>query len=61
LAQAIARTVEEAELDDAFHSVAEGRWAKILATGKTVKWDDARAWLEARSSPMKSSGYHEYF
>ena len=46
---AIARTVEQAELDDAFHRVADERWAKVLATGKTVPWDDAKAWLEARS------------
>jgi len=46
---AIARTVEQAELDEAFHRVAEERWANILATGKTVPWDEAKAWLEARS------------
>jgi predicted transcriptional regulator len=46
---AIARTVEQVEQDEAFHRVAEERWAKILATGKTVPWDDAKAWLDARS------------
>jgi predicted transcriptional regulator len=46
---AIAQTVEQVELDDAFHRVADERWAKVLATGKTVPWDDAKAWLEARS------------
>jgi predicted transcriptional regulator len=46
---AIAQTVEQAELDDAFHRVADARWAKILATGKTVPWDKAKAWIEARS------------
>jgi predicted transcriptional regulator len=46
---AIAQTVEQAELDEAFHRVADERWAEILATGKTVTWDDAKAWLEARS------------
>jgi predicted transcriptional regulator len=46
---AIARTVEQAELDEAFHRVADRRWANVLATGKTVPWDDAKAWLEARS------------
>jgi predicted transcriptional regulator len=46
---AIAQTVERAELDEEFHRVADSRWAKILATGKTVPWDDAKAWLEARS------------
>jgi predicted transcriptional regulator len=46
---AIVQTVEQAETDEAFHRVADARWAKVLATGKTVPWDDAKAWLEARS------------
>jgi len=46
---AIALTVEQAELDEVFHRVADERWAKILASGKTVPWDDAKSWLEARS------------
>src|SRR5271157_4241029 len=46
---AIAQTVEQVELDEAFHRVADERWATVLATGKTVPWDDAKAWLEARS------------
>jgi len=46
---AISRTVEQAEQDEAFHRLADERWAKILATGKTVPWEDAKAWLEARS------------
>jgi predicted transcriptional regulator len=53
---AIAATVEQDELDTAFHRLADERWTKLLATGKTVPWDDAKAWLEARSqgkSPPK--------
>ena len=46
---AITRTVEQIELDEAFHRVADERWAKVLASGKTVPWDDAKSWLEARS------------
>lgn len=46
---AVAQRVEQAELDEAFHRVAEERWAKVLATGKTVPWGDAKTWLEARS------------
>jgi predicted transcriptional regulator len=45
----LAQTVEQAELDDAFHRLADKRWAKLLASGKTVPWDDVKAWLEARS------------
>ncbi|WP_372526331.1 DUF1778 domain-containing protein [Piscinibacter sp.] len=46
---AIAQTVEQVELDEQFHRVADERWAKVLATGKTVPWDDAKAYLEARA------------
>jgi predicted transcriptional regulator len=46
---AIAQTVEQVELDDDFHRVADERWAKVLATGKTVPWADAKTYLEARS------------
>jgi predicted transcriptional regulator len=46
---AIAKTVEQAELDEEFQRVADVRWVKILATGKTVNWDDAKAWIEGRS------------
>ncbi len=46
---AIARTVAQVELDEAFHRVADERWTKLLATGETVPWEEAKAWLEARS------------
>jgi predicted transcriptional regulator len=49
IVDAIAQSVEQAELDDEFHRVADARWAKVLATGKTVPWDAARTYLEARS------------
>jgi predicted transcriptional regulator len=46
---AISKTLEQVELDDEFHLVADARWARVLATGKTVPWDAAKAYLEARS------------
>ena len=46
---AIAQTVEQVELDDEFHRVADERWTKVLVTGKTVPWDDAKVFLEARA------------
>ena len=46
---AIVRSVEETELDDDFHRIADERWAKVLSTGRTVPWDDAKAYLEARA------------
>ncbi|MBV9252140.1 MAG: ribbon-helix-helix protein, CopG family [Acetobacteraceae bacterium] len=45
---AIARTVEEVEEEEAFHREADERWAEMLATGETVGWDEAKAWLESR-------------
>lgn len=50
---AIAQTVEQVELDDDFHRIADERWAKVLATGKTVPWDEAKMYLEARSRGVR--------
>ena len=47
--EAIAQTVEQAELDEAFHRVAEEHWTQALNTGETVPWDDAKAYLKARA------------
>ena len=46
---AIAETVEQSEIDAEFHRIADERWANFLATGKSVAWDDAKAWPGARS------------
>lgn len=51
---AIAQTVEQEEQDLAFHRLAEERWANLLATGQSVAWDDAKAWLEARSRGQRA-------
>lgn len=45
---AIAQTVEQVEADEQFHRIADARWSKVLATGKSVPWSEARAYLEAR-------------
>jgi predicted transcriptional regulator len=45
----IAQMVEEMELYEEFHRVADERWAKLLVTGETVSWDEARAYLKARA------------
>ena len=42
---------EEEEL----HRVADQRWGKVLSTGKTVPWDAAKVYLEARAK-----GEHPY-
>jgi predicted transcriptional regulator len=49
IVDAIAATVERVEQDEAFHRVADARWAKVLASGKTVSWDEAKPHLEARA------------
>ena len=49
IVEAIAQTVEQGEQEEAFHRLAEERWAKVLAGGATVPWDEAKAWLEARA------------
>ena len=54
IVEAIAQQVEQAELDADFHRVADARWAKALASGKTVPWDKARAYLEARARGAKA-------
>lgn len=46
---AISQTVEQLELDSAFNEAADQRWKAILTSGKTVAWDEAKAYLEARS------------
>jgi predicted transcriptional regulator len=46
---AIAQTVEQVELDNAFNATADQRWANLQSTGKTVPWDDAKAYLAART------------
>ncbi len=47
---AITETVERAEIEASFHRVASTRWAKALASRKTVAWDEARAYLETRAA-----------
>ena len=55
IVDALAQTVAQVELDAAFHTLAEERWANIRTTGKTVAWDDAKTYLAARAN-AKSDG-----
>ena len=53
---AISQTVEQVELDREFNEIADERWKAILASGKTVSLEDAKAYLAAKSrgeSPNK--------
>lgn len=49
IVDAIARTVEQVELEEAFDRIADDRWAALLASGESVDWSDAKAWLDARA------------
>jgi hypothetical protein len=52
----ISQTVEQVELDNELHEIADERWKGILASGKTLAWEDAKAYLVAKSpgeSPHK--------
>ena len=46
---AIEQTVEQSELEENFETIAEERWAKLLDSGKSVAWEDARAYVDARA------------
>ena len=51
---AIAQTVEQVEFDAQFDRLAEERWARVLATGDTVPWEAAKAYLQARARGEKA-------
>ena len=51
--EAICQTVEQVELDNEIHQVADERWSKVLATGKSVPWEEARTYLAARARAQR--------
>jgi predicted transcriptional regulator len=46
--EAIAEKAEQAERQADFDAVAEARYAGIVASGKTIPWQEMRGYLEAR-------------
>jgi predicted transcriptional regulator len=46
--QAIAEKTQQEEQRQAFDELAERRYADIVATGKTIPWQEMRAYLESR-------------
>lgn len=46
--EAIAAKAEQEELRADFDAVAEDRYARIAATGKTIPWEEMRGYLEDR-------------
>lgn len=47
--------VESAEAEEALHVLAARRWATLLQTGKSVPWDEARAYVEKRITGQRTS------
>jgi predicted transcriptional regulator len=52
--EAIAEKTEREELQGEFQDTAEQRYAKILASGKTVPWNEMRRYLERRLAGNQS-------
>lgn len=46
--EAIAKKTEQDDLRADFDTVAEDRYARIIATGKTISWQEMRGYLEDR-------------
>ena len=46
---AIEQTVEQVEQEAEMHRLADARWARLLQTGKSVPWDEARRYIDARA------------
>jgi hypothetical protein len=46
---AIERAVERSESNDEFQRNAEARWDELRQTGKSVAFEEARAYLETRA------------
>lgn len=50
IVDAISQKVEQIEAEEELHQLAQKRWAKVLQTGKSVAWDDAKEYLVARAA-----------
>ncbi|AKC77395.1 CopG family transcriptional regulator [Xanthomonas arboricola] len=53
--KAIAEKAESVERRADFDAVAEQRYAGIVASGKTIAWDDMRGYLEKRTAGSRQS------
>lgn len=52
--EAIAEKAEQEERRADFDQVAEERYARIVATGKTIPWSEMRGYLEDRAAGGKA-------
>ena len=46
---AIAQRVDQLDMAEELRQVAEERWTKLMTTGASVPWEDAKAYLQARA------------
>ena len=52
--EAIAEKTDQEERRADFNNVAEKRYADIVASGKTIPWNEMRSYLEARLAGKKA-------
>jgi predicted DNA-binding protein len=52
--EAIAQKAEENERRNDFHRVAEDRYTRIAASGKTISWKEMRRYIGGRSTGKKA-------
>lgn len=52
--EAIAEKTDEEERRSDFHDVAEKRYSRIVASGKTIPWSEMRTYLENRIAGKKA-------
>jgi len=53
--EAIAEKIEQAELRSEFSEVADARFRKIVATGKTIPWEQVRRKIEQKIAALPKS------
>ena len=53
--EAIAEKTEQAERRSDFDDTANSRYAKIIASGKTIPWNEMRRYLEVRAQGKKAA------
>jgi predicted transcriptional regulator len=52
--QAIAEKADQEDRRSDFHDLAEQRYDEIVASGRTIPWNEMRAYLEARLAGRKT-------
>ena len=48
--ETLADAVERAEAEAALHRLADERWAALKQSGRSVPWDEAKAYLQSRAA-----------